>query len=385
MNPHSRRNWFLRPARLPFRHSPATEIIPSICLSWQTSAYLNRNQCRYNILSDGIPFFTFCPHNLYFELSFPCVFLMPIEPVDPDENIDAEESGELTFLTAEERDKKSGKTKGPVFSLDLPEFDDADDVFPLADDLEPIHAVPAVIDFDSPLPELAPGRVSIDLDETPAVGGTTIGRMDLGDLIRDFEASRSRPAKPQAEPRHSVESHAPPAANGELSEIERLRAQLETERNNVRRAHADLINLRRKGEKDRDRAVQEANERMIKQVLPIIDDFERSLVAAKETETVDQLVEGVEAILRNFDKFLHGYDIVPIETVGQMFDPDLHEAMGIAEIAEGDEMAEDTIVEEMRRGFTSDGRLLRAAMVRVARRSSPTDEPRAQTESEEQS
>jgi molecular chaperone GrpE len=237
------------------------------------------------------------------------------------------------------------------------------------------HALPVVLDDDEG--EEIVSRNAIDLDE---VGTADI---DLSALIGQFEAAtqRSRHRKPRAQPtsppRPAIEPAAVPVydlastsaepvrSDADAAEIASLREQLEGERNKVRRGMADLVNYRRKAEHDRERAIRDTQERVLKQILPIVDDFERSFSAATETRNFDQLHDGIDAILRNFAAMLDKNGIASIETVGQMFDPDFHEAIAADETSE---LPEDTIVEELRKGYLIDGRLLRAAVVKVARK-----------------
>ena len=158
-----------------------------------------------------------------------------------------------------------------------------------------------------------------------------------------------------------------------------LRGELDTERGNLRRAHADRVNALRKAEQERTRAVQDATERVIRQFFPLFDDFERGLITTRESRNYDQLASGVEAILRNTDALLARYGVEPTEALGKMFDPTLHEAIGVVETTEE---PEETVMEELRKGYTLGDRLLRAAMVRVARRPAGATAPTSSVDPE---
>lgn len=156
---------------------------------------------------------------------------------------------------------------------------------------------------------------------------------------------------------------APPAPTNGSAEAD-LRAQLDQERNNTLRAVADLHNFRRRVDEERSRLVLDANERLIKEILPLVDDFERSLAAARQSESYEQLVEGVEAVLRKIGDVLTRQGLEPIEALGQPFDPTIHEAVMIEE---GSDQPDETVIEELRKGYKMNGRVLRPSLVKVAK------------------
>ncbi len=239
------------------------------------------------------------------------------------------------------------------------------------------------------------GRAALDFD-APARGGRR-GRAasaprDLSSLIGEFEAEQERarrgtaPPAPPSRPSQAAASSASETGSGagaasiaDGAEAARLRGELDVERGNLRRAQADLVNARRKAEQERARAVQDATERVIRQFFPLFDDFERGLITTRESRNYDQLASGVEGILRNADALLARYGVQPTESLGKMFDPTLHEAIGVVETTEE---PEETVMEELRKGYTLGDRLLRAAMVRVARRPASADAPSSSVDAE---
>jgi molecular chaperone GrpE len=250
--------------------------------------------------------------------------------------------------------------------------------------IESAHGVPALIDFD--VDEPRQGRAPIDLggqegqaEDDDDVEQASSSRLDLTDLLKAFDQSRGVAAKPPPEPVQMDVVDLEPLPDPRQLQIERLRSELEderehqrslrddleAERNNIRRLQADIVNNRRKAEQERERAVREASDRLIKQLLPVIDDFERSLKAAATSENYEMLLTGVHAILRNFSALLARQGIEPVATVGIFFDPDIHEAVAVEETSE---LEDEIVMEELRKGYLQDGRLLRAALVKVARR-----------------
>ena len=134
------------------------------------------------------------------------------------------------------------------------------------------------------------------------------------------------------------------------------------------RLQADFENARKRWRKEQAEVQERANTDLLRELLEITDDFQRALSAPREgpTETV---LKGVEMIARRMESFLKGYGIQPIEAEGKSFDPALHEAVA-HEASES--VPEGTVLSELRRGYTMNGRVLRTAVVKI---SSKKEEP----------
>jgi len=131
------------------------------------------------------------------------------------------------------------------------------------------------------------------------------------------------------------------------------------------RAAADLDNLRKRTRKEVDDARVLAKEQVLKDILPGIDNLERALaVASAGGEGVEGIVEGVRLVLRQFQTALERVDVKSFDSVGQPFDPTRHEAISQIETADH---APGTVAGEMQRGYTIGNRLLRPALVAVAK------------------
>lgn len=153
-------------------------------------------------------------------------------------------------------------------------------------------------------------------------------------------------------------------------EVERLRVELEEERKRTNEEHdrhlralADFSNYRRRHQEDYRQALQFASKELILKILPAIDNFERALEASKQTENFEGLVEGVTLTLRQLQDILEREGVQPIEAVGQEFDPMLHEAI---QRVETDEYPDNTIIDEVQRGYKQDDHIIRPARVVVA-------------------
>ncbi|GGG10832.1 nucleotide exchange factor GrpE [Paenibacillus abyssi] len=129
------------------------------------------------------------------------------------------------------------------------------------------------------------------------------------------------------------------------------------------RVQADFDNFRRRTQKEKEELGQYASMKLITQLLPIVDNFERALAAAKGSEDNNSLSKGVEMIFRQLDQVLEQEGLKPMETVGQPFNPEYHQA--IMQV-ESEEHEEGTIVEEVQKGYMLKDKVLRPAMVKVS-------------------
>lgn len=129
------------------------------------------------------------------------------------------------------------------------------------------------------------------------------------------------------------------------------------------RKSAEFDNYRKRVERERREMAQYAASEVLEGLLPILDDFERAL-AAPAGASADGYRRGVELIYKQLAEFLARRGVTPIEAVGSRFDPTLHEAVTYEE-RPGHEDGE--VIDEIRRGYKHGERLLRAAMVKVAK------------------
>jgi molecular chaperone GrpE len=129
------------------------------------------------------------------------------------------------------------------------------------------------------------------------------------------------------------------------------------------RKTAEFDNYRKRVERERRESAQYAAADLLEQVLPIVDDFERALQAEAGPESAAYR-QGVELIYKQLQDLLARRGVKPIDAVGQAFDPNLHQAITY-ESSPGH--AEGEVIEEVRRGYKYGDRLLRPAMVKVAK------------------
>ncbi len=130
------------------------------------------------------------------------------------------------------------------------------------------------------------------------------------------------------------------------------------------RVVAEFDNYKKRVARDRAELTRTANEELLLEFLPVLDNLERALAAARKTDSTEALAEGVDMVLRLFQAVLERSGVKPIDSVGQPFDPNVHQAVAAVESAEG---ADQTVVEEVQRGYWLHTKVLRPAMVKVAR------------------
>lgn len=154
------------------------------------------------------------------------------------------------------------------------------------------------------------------------------------------------------------------ARNAELAaRVADLEQQVDQEHAQALRTLADFQNFRRRNEEQRLELVQFANRELALGLLPIIDNLERAMAAAVSSQSYEAMASGVALIARQLQDYLKKSGVEPIEAVGQEFDPNVHEAVVRVD---DPEHAENTVVDELQRGYTMHGRVLRPSMVRVA-------------------
>ena len=158
-----------------------------------------------------------------------------------------------------------------------------------------------------------------------------------------------------------VEAPQPPAEET----VETLAEQLEQAREQVLRAQAEAQNVRRRAEKDVEHARKYALEKFCSELLPVVDNLERALDASNsENEAVKPLAEGVDLTLKSFLTTLEKFQLVQLDPTGEPFDPQLHQALAMVP---NPDMEPNTVMDTMQKGFTLNGRLVRPAMVVVAK------------------
>jgi molecular chaperone GrpE len=162
---------------------------------------------------------------------------------------------------------------------------------------------------------------------------------------------------PESSPASQAEAVPAESLNtGALAELKAERDQL---LDRLARLQAEFDNARKRQEREKQEFRDYATGSVVEQFLPVLDNF---ALALNSTGTAEQLRTGVELIVKQMDETLRQLQVVAVPTIGQQFDPRVHEALGSVE---RDDLPDHSIAEEIRKGYRIRERLLRPAMVRI--------------------
>jgi molecular chaperone GrpE len=152
--------------------------------------------------------------------------------------------------------------------------------------------------------------------------------------------------------------------------VQAISAERDQIREQLLRTAADFDNYRKRTRREIEDAKQRGKDDAIKDVLPVFDNLERAVAAADSAQTITSVIEGVKMVLKLFEDTCERMGLTRVKTVGERFDPAVHEAI---QQVETDAHPPGTILTEIVPGYLFGQRLLRAAMVVVARK--PTSKP----------
>jgi molecular chaperone GrpE len=180
----------------------------------------------------------------------------------------------------------------------------------------------------------------------------------------DQEHSHATPLA--AEPVDAPESETVPVevVDEKTQEIEKLTAEVASLKDKLLRAQADWDNSRKRIQREKEEAVRYAGEALLERLLPVLDNFEMGMQAAKTATDIKSIAQGFEMVLAQFQQFLRESGVEAVDAVGHAFDPHRHEALGHQESAEH---PEGHVLSQMRKGYKLKDRLLRPASVFVAK------------------
>ena len=151
-----------------------------------------------------------------------------------------------------------------------------------------------------------------------------------------------------------------------LFKLEQAELTAQKHKDDLLRVQAEMQNLRRRVEKDVEKAHKYGQERFSAELLQVMDNLERALDAAADNEDdiVKAIHEGVDLTLKSFIDCFKKFNIVAVDPLGEPFDPQLHQAMSIQE---NPEVEPNTVIAVMQKGYTLHGRVIRPAMVLVSK------------------
>ena len=154
-----------------------------------------------------------------------------------------------------------------------------------------------------------------------------------------------------------------PSPSGTTLEIEELQRQLDQTKDLLLRKAAEFENYKRRTESDMAAISWRANEEIIREILPVLDDLDRSLKASRSTTDAASIVKGVELIAQKLLKMLDNAGVGTFETVGKEFNVDLHDAL--MQVPRTD-LPPHTVIEEVEKGYMLHDRVIRHAKVIVS-------------------
>ena len=153
-------------------------------------------------------------------------------------------------------------------------------------------------------------------------------------------------------------------------------AQIQQLKEKILRITAEMENMRKRLQREREEGICFANEQLLKELLPVRDNLEQALEHGSREVDKDSLIEGVRITCNSFKDVLKRFGCTAFESLGRTFDPNYHEAMVHQETTEH---PENTVIQEYRKGYMLHNRLLRPAAVVVAK--APQDSKKVESES----
>lgn len=177
---------------------------------------------------------------------------------------------------------------------------------------------------------------------------------------KDEEAEAE--AAPAAEEDAEAETTAEPQEEVTLakSELEKLQAAVQEKEERALRLQADFENFRRRTAKEKEELSAVVTQGILKDMLPLLDNFERAMAA--EAKDIDSFKQGVEMIFKQFGEILVKNGLEHIEVEGAKFDPNFHQAVMRVE---NPDLEDETIAQELQKGYMVKGRVIRPSMVQV--------------------
>lgn len=149
--------------------------------------------------------------------------------------------------------------------------------------------------------------------------------------------------------------------------IEELNKKMNEYEELLKRKMADFENYKKRMKNELENKESYANQKLVEDILPIVDNFEKAIESAESNSDFDALFDGIKLIEKQFKQVLNKYNVDPIESIGQEFDPNLHDALMIEETGDYDV---DTVIKEWQKGYMMGEKVLRHAQVVVGKANS---------------
>jgi len=153
------------------------------------------------------------------------------------------------------------------------------------------------------------------------------------------------------------------AADQDDAVVEQLNKQLDEANNKLLRVQADYDNFRKRTQKEKEELAKYASAKLVENLLPAIDNFDRALAASAASGDYEALAKGLEMIYRQLLNTMEAEGLAAMEAVGTPFNPEFHQAVMTVET---DEFEEGIVVEELQKGYMLKDKVIRPAMVKVS-------------------
>jgi molecular chaperone GrpE len=214
----------------------------------------------------------------------------------------------------------------------------------------------------APGPEVEAGAEVVEGDKAAQQGGDpAVEAAPEPDGEAGGEQVVSERADEEPEPEGDDEADAQAAI---AADLDAAKAQAESYLDDLRRLQADFDNYRKRTLREQTARAASASQALVSRLLPVLDNFELAVSHAEQSRDFDGMLKGVEMVFGELREVLQGEGLVKIEAEGKPFDPERHEAV-VAVEQEGAEPG--TVVDVVRNGYELRGRVLRPAMVKVAK------------------
>ncbi len=185
-----------------------------------------------------------------------------------------------------------------------------------------------------------------------------------GEEVQDVEAEQSAAATPEQQPEIEEPLAEASVEDALRQENENLQQQVKDNLEKALLAQAEMENLRKRTARDMENAHKFALDKFTKELLPVIDSLELGLFATDTAEDTDSLKQGMDLTLKKFLDVMQKFGVSVVQAEGEKFDPEKHEAISMQEV---DDAEPGTVITVIQKGYELNGRLVRPAMVIVAK------------------
>ncbi len=188
-------------------------------------------------------------------------------------------------------------------------------------------------------------------------------------MVRDknFKEETKKEKEKKQEMKNEEKKEATASLEKELEEKEKELAEC---KDKMLRLAAELENFKKRIEREKMEHMKFALEEFAKELLPFLDNLERAISVAKETQDMEKMIEGIELTLSGYFKTLERFGLKTFVAEGKRFDPNFHEALSVEE---NPDVEENTVLKELLRGYTLHDRVIRPALVVVSKKNQSED------------